>query len=72
MKNEQREIIDYIDFRYFVGGVGLVAALGGLFYSYKRDKGEIREEKDIVNNVKKKNDNSTFQGREKKCSIENL
>ena len=39
--DNQREITDYIDFRYFIGGVGLVAALGGLYYSYKR---EIREE----------------------------
>ena len=34
----QREITDYIDFKYFIGGVGLVVALGGLYYSYKRDK----------------------------------
>ena len=39
----QREITDYIDFRYFIGG---------LYYSYKKDK---REEKEIVNNVKEEN-----------------
>ena len=57
----------------------LVATLGGLYYSYKRDKREIKEEKEIVNNVKEKNDGSTSQGREKKLqsspprrSIENL
>ena len=66
-----KEITDYIDFRYFIGGVTLVATLGGLYYSYKRDKREIKEEKDsqaykFVNNVKEKNDGSTSQGREKK------
>ena len=38
----QKEITDYIDFRYFIGGVGLVAGLGGWYYSYKREKREIR------------------------------
>ena len=28
----------YVDFRYIVGGVTIVAALGGLFYAYKNDK----------------------------------
>ena len=46
VEKEQREITDYIDFRYFIGGVGLVATLGGLYYSNKKDK---REEKEIVN-----------------------
>ena len=74
-KEVKSEITDHIDFRYFIGGVGLVAALGGS-YSYKRDKREIREENEIVNNVKKTNDDkinkSTSQGKEKKCLIENL
>ena len=52
VKSEEKEITDYIDFRYFIGGVTLVAALGGLYYSYKRDKREIKEEKVIVNNEK--------------------
>ena len=67
-----KEITDYIDFRYFIGGVTLVATLGGLYYSYKRDKREIKEEKE-------NNDIISSQGREKKsqrdpsrCSIENL
>ena len=47
----QREITDYIDFKYFIGGVGLVVALGGLYCSYKKDKREIREEKEIVNKL---------------------
>ena len=32
------EINDYVDFRYIVGGVTIVAALGGLYYAYKSDK----------------------------------
>ena len=31
------EINDYLDFRYIVGGVTIVAALGGLYYAYKND-----------------------------------
>ena len=31
--------------------MGLVAAIGGLYYSYKKDKREIREEKEIVNKL---------------------
>ena len=42
VKSEQREISDYIDYRYFIGGVGVVAAVGGLYFAYKRDN---REEK---------------------------
>ena len=78
--NEQREITDYIDFRYFFGGVGLVAALGGLYFDYKKEKREIREEKEIVrknedeiNKSEQSNvRNHMFQGKEKKCPIENL
>ena len=32
------EINEYVDFRYIVGGVTIVAALGGLYYAYKSDK----------------------------------
>ena len=32
------EINGYVDFRYIVGGVTIVAALGGLYYTYKSDK----------------------------------
>ena len=49
VKNEERELTDYVDFgpsalRYFIGGVTFVAALGGLYFAYKKDK---REEKEI-------------------------
>ena len=40
---ENEEINNYIDFRYFVGGVTIVAALGGLYYAYKSDKRLDRE-----------------------------
>ena len=41
MKNEKLEIIkipDYIDFKYFIRGVTLVAAIGGLYFAYRQDK----------------------------------
>ena len=41
----QREITDYIDFRYFIGGVKLVATIGGLYFHIKRQKGRKRNSK---------------------------
>ena len=32
------DLSGYVDFRYIVGGVTIVAALGGLYYAYKGDK----------------------------------
>ena len=40
---------DYVDFRYVVGGVTIVAALGGLYYTYKSDKRLERSETSIKN-----------------------
>ena len=40
-KNERsftKEINDYVDFKFLVGGVTIVAVLGGLYYAYKSDK----------------------------------
>ena len=43
----EKEITDLIDFRpsalrYLVGGVTIVAAIGGLYYAYKNDKIQIK------------------------------
>ena len=43
---ELKEMTNYIDFKYFVGFLTLAAALGGLYFSYKRDK---RDESEIGN-----------------------
>ena len=32
------EINEYVDFRYIVGGITIISALGGLYYAYKSDK----------------------------------
>ena len=40
------EINEYVDFRYFVGGVTIVAALGGLYYAYKSDKRQSESERE--------------------------
>ena len=45
-KNEAEEINRIVDFRYIVGGVTIVAALGGLYYAYKSDKRFERSESD--------------------------
>ena len=34
----KKEILDYIDFKYVVGGVMLIAAVGGLYFAYKEEK----------------------------------
>ena len=62
---EGKEILDYIDFRYVVGGVTLIAAVGGLYFSYKKDKREIKEE------VKEEEEEEKSPAK-KKCNIENL
>ena len=36
-----------IDFRYVVGGVTILGGIFGLYFSFKRDKREMREEKFI-------------------------
>ena len=62
---ERKEILDYIDFRYVVGGVMLLAAIGGLYFAYKKDNREIKEEKFKEEEEKK----SPVKQR---CNIENL
>ena len=34
---EINDYLDFIPFRYLVGGVTIVAAIGGLYYAYKND-----------------------------------
>ena len=70
------EITDYIDFRYFIGSVGLVAALFGL-YSYNRDKIEIRENSranKLEHSEKEKEEKNSKQqssrDKVKKCSVQ--
>ena len=41
----QKEILDYIDFKYVVGGVTILGGIFGLYFAFKRDKREIRDEK---------------------------
>ena len=47
MKNKQIEIIkltDYIGLKYFIAGVTVVSAVGGLYVAYRQDKHEQKEE----------------------------
>ena len=37
LSEEINDYVDFIPFRYLVGGVTIVAALGGLYYAYKND-----------------------------------
>ena len=36
LREEKKEILDYINFRYVVGGVTLIAMVGGLYFAYKK------------------------------------
>ena len=80
-----KEINDYVDFRYFVGGVTIVAALGGLYYAYKSDKRQSererseqseseRSEQSEEENKKVKTNKNDYEIKYKpsKCFIENL
>ena len=80
-----KEINDYVDLRYFVGGVMVVVALGGLYYAYKRDKRQSEELKwsererskrseheDKKVKTINKNDYEITKCKPLKCSIENL
>ena len=40
--NRIADLSGYVDFRYLVDGVTIVAALGGLYYAYKNDKIQIK------------------------------
>ena len=79
-----KEINDYVDFRYFVGGV-MVVALWGLYYAYKRDqrqseefkqsereRSEWSEREDKKVKTINKNEYETTKCKPSKCFIENL
>ena len=56
-EERNKEILDYVDFRYVVGG---------LYFAYKKDKREIIEEEE-KSPVKK-----NYKNIKQKCNIENL
>ena len=62
MEEEKR---NYIDFKYIVGGVTILGGLVGLYFAYKKDKREIKEERILE-------DNNKFPVEKKRCDIENL
>ena len=64
----KKEILDYIDFRYVVGGVTLIVAVGGLYFAYKKDNREIKEEE----KEEKEEENKNYYKTKQRCNIENL
>ena len=74
MEEEKRnkEILNYIDFKYVVGGVTILGGLVGLYFAYKRDKREIKEERIS----EEEEDNNKFPVKknikQKRYDIENL
>ena len=73
-EEKNKEILDYIDFRYVVGGVMLLVAVGGLYFVYKKDKREIKEEKviEVEENKSPVKKNNNYTKQTNKCNIENL
>ena len=63
----KREMLDYLNFNYFVGGVTLVAAVVGLYFTWKKDEREIKKEKE---NKEIKEEKKEFVSK-KRC-LENL
>ena len=52
---------DYLDFRYLVGGVTIVTAIGGFYYAYKNDVPIVKREqseKSELNEAKEKSEQS--------------
>ena len=69
----KREILDYLDFNYFVGGVTFIAAVVGLYYAWKKDKREIKKEKEnkVTSLKKEEEENYVKKDKTKRC-LENL
>ena len=67
-KEEENKILDYIDFKYVVGGVTILGGLIGLYFSYKKDK---REERYMENNVLIEEETKNKKKRSAGC-LENL
>ena len=74
-KARQRESAkrEYIDFKYIVGGVAIFAGFIGIYFAYKKDKREIREEKLEENKIiKKEEKQSPVKKITKRCNLDNL
>ena len=72
MESKQKEIsklvhfAHYIDWRFLFAGVGAVAAVGGLYFAFTKNKREEQEEKIEEKEVKKPN-NNTNNNRKNLC-----
>ena len=57
--------IEMIDFKYVVGGVAILGGIFGIYFAYKKDKREIKEEKIMEKEIK-------FKEEEKRNCLEHL
>ena len=66
----KREMLDYLNFNYLVGDVTLFATVVGLYYTWKKNKREIKEKKENkVTSLKKEEEEENYK--RNKC-LENL
>ena len=52
---KKQQFSEYIDFKYTVGGITILGGLIGIYFAFKRDKREVREEKLLENNISHEN-----------------
>ena len=76
-EKEEKEMTDYIDFKYFMGGVTVVGLLAGLYFSYKREKIESEKmESEKMEREKNKamkyNVSEMNKNMRSRCFVENL
>ena len=72
-EERNKEIFNYIDFKYIVGGVTILGGIFGLYFAYKKGKREIREEKIFEKEEENKSPvKKVGRNIKQKCNIENL
>ena len=74
-QEEKKEILEYIDFKYVVGGVTVLGGLAGLYFTYKKNKREIKEEKFLEKNEyenMEKEKPVVRKEEKRKCDLDNL
>ena len=74
-EERNKEILEYIDFKYVVGGVTILGGLVGLYFAYKKNKREIKEEAYLEKEEEEEENKkikSPVKKKQKRCYIENL
>ena len=73
MENESKKIktfnlINDIDLKYFIAGVGVLAAIGGLYFAYRQDKRALQQQDEKA----KQQREPTAENNKNECHVKNL